>query len=150
MEQKINHGQMVFVLAKSGATIAAEMTPHGAHLIHMVLGISGEAGELLDAIKKSVIYNKPLDVVNVIEELGDIEFYLEGLRQRIGITREQTIDANIAKLAKRYEGFKYSDGAAQARADKVEPERVFLGSKVGGTDAAVNAQESGGDSGRHG
>jgi len=43
---------------------------------------------------------------------------LEGIRQGLGITREQCIEANIVKLAKRYEGMKYSDGAAQDRADK--------------------------------
>lgn len=84
----------------------------------MAIGVSGEAGELLDAIKKVVIYNKPIDRENVVEELGDIEFYLEGLRQSLGITREETIAANINKLGKRYEGLKYSDQAAQDRADK--------------------------------
>ena len=114
----IKHDDMVRVLAKSGDVIAAEMTGEDAHLMHMAVGISGESGELLDAIKKQVIYRKPLDRDNVIEELGDLEFYMEGLRQGLGITREQCIDANIAKLGKRYEGFQYSNQAAQDRADK--------------------------------
>jgi NTP pyrophosphatase (non-canonical NTP hydrolase) len=87
--------------------------------MHMAIGISGEAGELLDAIKKQVIYRKPLDRENVLEELGDLEFYMEGIRQGLGITREQCLEANIAKLGKRYEGMKYTDGAAQERADKI-------------------------------
>ena len=109
---------MVKALVKSGETILAEMTADEAHLMHMTIGISGEAGELLDAIKKQVIYRKPLDMENVIEELGDLEFYMEGVRQGLGITREQCLEANIAKLGKRYEGLKYSDTAAQDRADK--------------------------------
>ena len=84
----------------------------------MMMGISGEAGELLDAIKKHVIYQKPLDRENAIEELGDIEFYLEGLRQGLGISRQETLDANIKKLSVRYAGLQYSDTAAQTRADK--------------------------------
>lgn len=116
----IKHDEMVRGLAKSGNVIAAEMTGEDAHLIHMAIGISGEAGELLDAIKKKVIYRKPLDLENCKEELGDLEFFLEGIRQGLGITREQCLDANIAKLGKRYEGLKYSDTAAQARADKTE------------------------------
>ena len=115
---KIVHGEMVAALAKSGHKIAVELTAEDAHLMHMVIGISGEAGELLDAIKKRVIYRKNLDRENVIEELGDIEFYLEGLRQGISVTREECLEANIAKLGKRYEGLKYSDTAAQERADK--------------------------------
>lgn len=114
----IKHSEMVAGLVKSGETIKAEITGEDAHLLHMAVGISGEAGELLDAVKKRVIYRKELDRVNVTEELGDLEFYLEGIRQAVGITREECLQANIAKLGKRYEGLKYSDKGAQERADK--------------------------------
>lgn len=115
----MNHQQLVSALAKPGQTIAEELTSADAHMMHMAIGISGEAGELLDAIKKRVIYRKDLDTTNVIEELGDIEFYMEGMRQGLGITREQCIEANITKLTKRY-GVAYSDEAAKIRADKAE------------------------------
>ena len=115
---KIDHSEMVRTLAKSGDVIADEMTGTDAHLLHMAVGVCGEAGELIDAIKKAVIYRKPLDRQNVIEELGDLEFYMEGLRQGLEITREECLEANIQKLGKRYEGLKYSNEAAQLRADK--------------------------------
>lgn len=118
----IDYSHMVAKLAKSGFDICNEMTPYNAHLLHMAVGISGEAGELLDAIKKAVIYNKCLDRANVVEELGDLEFYMEGLRMGLGITREETLLANKVKLYKRYEGFLYTDDNAQARADKVAGE----------------------------
>lgn len=114
----IQHAAMVSALCKSGVLIKEEMTAQDAHLMHMAMGVSGESGEILDAIKKVVIYQKDVDFDNLIEELGDIEFYLEGLRQGLNITREETIEANIAKLGKRYPGFQYSNNAAQARADK--------------------------------
>ncbi len=114
----ISHPELVSALAKPGQKIAEEMTGPDAHLIHMAIGISGEAGELLDAIKKRAIYRKELDRENVIEELGDLEFYLEGIRQGLGLTREECLEHNIKKLSKRYEGLKYSDKAAQDRADK--------------------------------
>jgi len=110
--------EMVANLAKDGAAIVAEMSAGDAHCLHMAIGVSGEAGELIDAVKKAVIYRKPLDRENVVEELGDLEFYMEGLRQGYGITREETLDANMAKLGKRYSGGTYSDTAAQQRADK--------------------------------
>jgi len=116
--EMIKFEDMVKALAKPGEAIISQLTPDTAHNIHMAIGIAGEAGELLDAIKKQAIYNKPVDRENVVEELGDLEFYMEGLRQRLGITREETLVANIAKLGKRYEGLKYSDQAAQVRADK--------------------------------
>jgi NTP pyrophosphatase (non-canonical NTP hydrolase) len=114
------HQNMVSKLVKPGADILASWTPEDAHRIHMLMGLSGEVGELVDAFKKGAIYHLPLDMVNVIEEIGDIEFYLEGLRQSLGITREECLDANMKKLAKRYERFEYSDKAAKERADKVD------------------------------
>lgn len=114
----IKHNEMVAVLSKPGEDIRNSLTADDCHNFHMAMGISGEAGEILDAIKKHVIYRKPLDLDNVIEELGDLEFFMEGLRQRLGITREQTLAANILKLGKRYESFNYSNEAAIQRVDK--------------------------------
>lgn len=113
------HAHMVAALSKPGQDIIDSLDALKMHRLHMAVGISGESGELLDAIKKHVIYNKPIDRDNVIEELGDLEYYMEGLRQGLSITREETIEQNIAKLSLRYPGFSYSDAAAQARADKV-------------------------------
>lgn len=112
------HAKMVAALVKDGRLIASEMTANKAHLWHMATGIAGEAGELLDAIKKSVIYGKELDMENVVEELGDLEFYMEGLRQALFLLREQTLEYNIDKLSTRYAGLQYTDSAAIDRADK--------------------------------
>lgn len=121
-EIQAEHAKMVYNLAKPGAAICATITPFTAHLLHMAVGISGEAGELLDAVKKAAVHNKQIDRVNVIEELGDLEFYMEGLRASMGITREETLQANIDKLLKgknaRYASGSYSDEQAHARADK--------------------------------
>ena len=113
----INHSEMVNALAKPDLEIYHSLVNGDMHLLHMAIGVSGEAGELIDAIKKYVIYRKPLDRENVIEELGDLEFYMEGLRQSLNISREETLEANIQKLGKRYQDG-YSDKAAQERADK--------------------------------
>lgn len=116
-----------------------DFNPDTAHALHMAVGIAGEVGELLDAVKKVVIYNKPIDMENVVEELGDIEFYLTGLellpetfngvvniRQNLSaiyymlkLSRGHVLEANMSKLHKRYENAVYSDKAAMERADKV-------------------------------
>lgn len=116
----MSHEQLVKDLFKDGKEVVESMTAAEANAIHAVMGISGEAGELLDAIKKHVIYKKPLDRENVIEELGDIEFYLQALRQTLYITREQTLAANIAKLSVRYPQGSYSNQDAIERKDKTE------------------------------
>jgi NTP pyrophosphatase (non-canonical NTP hydrolase) len=110
--------QLVYSLAKPAESLLDDMSEKQIDVWHQATGVATEAGELLDAAKKYAIYNKPLDFENVIEELGDLEFYMERLRQILKITRTQVIDHNMAKLRKRY-GSKYSDHAAQARADKV-------------------------------
>lgn len=115
---ELQHADMVSKLAKPGTEIAKTMTPQLAAIMHHTMGTCGEAGELLDGIKKSIIYNKPLDVVNIIEELGDMEFYMQGLRMELGITRHQTLEANMQKLAKRYPDYQYTNDRALDRADK--------------------------------
>ena len=112
-----DHIKMVEALTKPGADIVSTLTPETANLWHLATGVAGEAGELLDAVKKAAIYNKPLDRENAIEELGDIEFYLGGVRAALNISRDDVLQANINKLQKRY-AKGYSDEAAQARADK--------------------------------
>ena len=114
----MDYSHFVRRLSKPGQDILAEMTPERANLMHMAIGIAGEAGELLDAIKKHVVYGKPLDMTNVIEELGDMEFYQEGMRQAIGVSHNYILQQNANKLAVRYGSLQYSDQAAAARADK--------------------------------
>lgn len=93
------------------------MSPEMAHKLHMAIGLFGEAGEILEAVIAE-IETGSRDTANEIEESGDIEFYHEGYRQACGFTREQAIKANIEKLGKRYQGHKYTDAQAIARADK--------------------------------
>lgn len=112
------HSDMVRQLKKKGELIIEQMTPEKADLLHMAVGVAGEGGELLDQVKRHTIYDKDLDRENVVEELGDIEFFLEGVRQILNITREETLETNIAKLGVRYKDHQYSDEQAQLRKDK--------------------------------
>jgi NTP pyrophosphatase (non-canonical NTP hydrolase) len=114
---EIDHARMVAALIKPGEALLGDLTPESAHLLHMAVGVSGEAGELLDAIKKHAVYRKPIDRENVVEELGDLEFYMAGLRLALGITRSETLQQNVSKLSVRYAAG-YSNDAAQQRADK--------------------------------
>jgi len=95
-----------------------DMPNAGDNLMHTAAGISGEAGELLDAVKKHWAYGKPLDMENVREELGDIMFYVTAMMNVLDLDEEEIIWANVEKLEARYPGITYSDAAAIARADK--------------------------------
>lgn len=102
---------------KDPSDITKEFTEHKASVLHATIGICGEAGELLDTVKKYFAYNKDLDLENIVEELGDIEFYLQALRDELQLSREDIINANIEKLSKRYPTA-FSNELAQLRLDK--------------------------------
>lgn len=59
--------------------------PREQHFVHMALGLCGEMGEFIDAVKKHVIYGKPLDLVNLTEETGDDFWYVGNLLPELGV-----------------------------------------------------------------
>lgn len=73
-----------------------------ARLIHAVLGMSSEVGELADALKKHIIYGKALDEVNIIEENGDLSWYQAVMLHAIKRSISEAHERNIAKLRVRY------------------------------------------------
>jgi NTP pyrophosphatase (non-canonical NTP hydrolase) len=116
----LDHQAMVSCLLKPAADIFNSLDALKINLLHGAVGVSGEAGELLDAVKKGAFYNKPFDRENIVEELGDLEFYMQAVRKELNITREETLKHNMNKLAERYKNYKYSDQQAIDRADKKE------------------------------
>lgn len=79
-------------------------------MLHGAMGISTEAGELLDALKKHIFYGKDLDLVNLSEELGDLFWYMAIICDACGWEFCDIMNDNIEKLKKRYpEGFQEED-----------------------------------------
>jgi len=66
------------------------------------LGITGEAGEVADIIKKHLHQNHPLDREALIEELGDVAWYIALGCELLGCSLAEVFAANIIKLADRY------------------------------------------------
>ena len=86
---------------------------------HTALGLCGEAGEYADAVKKAFVYGQQPNVGNILEELGDIAFYLQAACNYWGFTLEDVITQNVLKLSKRYKaGFTTQESIN--RADKQE------------------------------
>ena len=86
-------------------------------LIHAALGVTGEAGEFADAVKRVAIYEGVPDRANMIEELGDLLWYIAYACEVLGEPLEIVARDNIEKLKKRYPDA-YSDFNAHARIDK--------------------------------
>ena len=70
--------------------------------LHMVLGMQTEAAEIADVYKKTIAYRKPLDFVNIKEEIGDLMWYVANLCNMNGWDLREILDTNIAKLEARY------------------------------------------------
>ncbi len=83
-------------------------------LTHATMGVITEAGELTDAVKKWIFYGKSFDPVNVKEEVGDVLWYLALVCNAMNVTLDDCMEANIAKLCKRFPD-KYTDDYANHR-----------------------------------
>lgn len=91
--------------------------------LHALMGITTEAGELMDQLKKHLIYGKPLDEVNLMEEGGDLHWYEALLYRAINRSFSESMARNIGKLKARY-GDRFTEEAALNRA--LDAERQAL------------------------
>lgn len=73
-------------------------------LLHAALGCGTEAGELLDIAKKTLVQGKPVDRVHVIEECGDLLWYVVLALDSVGSNLDEAMAGNVAKLEQRYRG----------------------------------------------
>ena len=96
-------------------------------IIHAALGIASESGEIADAVKKLMAYGKPLDLVNLDEEMGDILWYIQLYCNVRKIRIEELMAVNYAKLRTRY-GDKFSQEACFNR--NLELERQNLEASI--------------------
>ena len=92
-------------------------------ILHCLIGIQTEVGELVDAYKKNIYYGKELDKTNVSEEFGDIHWYLANLAELEGIDVGRSLQNNINKLKIRFPE-KFSEQNAIVR--NLDAERVEL------------------------
>ena len=75
-------------------------------IVNGAMGLCGEAGEVIDLVKKWVFQGHELYKEDVEEELGDVLWYAAILCEGIGTTMEEVMQKNIDKLKKRYpDGF---------------------------------------------
>lgn len=92
---------------------------------HGVMGLVTESAEIMDAIKQARIYNKPLDQINLIEEMGDVMWYLAIMADALGVEFEEIWDKNIRKLEARYpDRFKTENGLRENRDLEAEREEL--------------------------
>jgi NTP pyrophosphatase (non-canonical NTP hydrolase) len=73
-----------------------------ARLLHGMIGVCTESGELQDMVKKHLVYGKSLDLTNVMEECFDVMWYVSLCLDAAGFSMEEAMERGIAKLRARY------------------------------------------------
>ena len=94
------------------AVIAGSRTPpfraERDELPHAAMGLAGEAGEVVDIVKKG-LYQKKLSAEyfatsreHLLEELGDCYYHIAWLLKYFDFTQSEMMEYNVEKLMKRY------------------------------------------------
>ena len=75
-------------------------------LLNGVMGLCGESGEAIDIVKKHLMHGHELDREHLIDELGDVAWYIAETAFALDVDLEEVLMRNIEKLKKRYpQGF---------------------------------------------
>ena len=86
-------------------TLGGDRT-HEQQVANAALGLTGEAGEVAEIIKKHLFHATPLDNDALMKELGDCLWYIAAFGTVLGFSLDDIAQRNIDKLRKRYpEGF---------------------------------------------
>ena len=96
-----------------------QITDEQVMIVWCAVGLAGEAGEVMEHIKKGIFHQHGLDREKMRKELGDVAWYLAGLCSTLGLDLGEVMIANIEKLRQRYpDGFSSADSLR--RVDVVE------------------------------
>ena len=97
-------------------------------LIHALLGKITEAMELAPILIDLISDKADVDVVNLIEELGDDRFYTALAEHAANVMEGNVVYRNVRKLCKRYKGGLFDQAAALNR--DLDAEREALGGEA--------------------
>ena len=89
-------------------------------LLTAALGLSAEAGEFTEVVKKIILQGKPYNEDNVFHmkrELGDICWYLAQACMALDTTFDEVIEMNVEKLKERYPGGEFDVHKSENRKD---------------------------------
>ena len=76
-------------------------------LLTGAVGLSAEAGELMEIVKKLIFQGKPVNeetIFHMKRELGDVMWYIMQVLMALGVDLNEIVEMNVEKLAKRYPG----------------------------------------------
>lgn len=71
-------------------------------LANMVIGMSGETGEVCDIVKKHLYQGHAMQYHKLYEEIGDVMWYVANLCNALDFDLEEIMQENVDKLNRRY------------------------------------------------
>ena len=89
-------------------------------LLTAALGLTAEAGEFTEVVKKIILQGKPYNEENAFHmkrELGDICWYLAQACMALDTTFDEVIEMNVDKLKARYPGGEFDVHHSENRAE---------------------------------
>ncbi len=91
---------------EAAALTAGEHADPKLQIANYVMGLAGESGELIDALKKQLFHGRPASKAHLESEIGDVLWYLSNLARVLNIDLERAAENNLVKLRRRYpDGF---------------------------------------------
>ena len=76
-------------------------------LLTGAVGLSAEAGELMEIVKKLIFQGKPVNdetIFHMKREMGDVMWYIMQVLMALDVDIEEIVAMNVEKLQKRYPG----------------------------------------------
>lgn len=132
-DNKLNSIGLVRDANKKDTELHEHLSQEQKDILHAVIGIATEAGELIEALidgfsklQKGVAATDAFDHVNLREEVGDVLWYVQLLLNSIGSTIPEAMTINDRKLETRY-GPAFSESKANER--DLSAERTVLEGK---------------------
>ena len=89
-------------------------------LLTAAVGMSAEAGEFTEIIKKIIFQGKPVNEENLFHlkrELGDIMWYVAQACMGLDISLDEVMEMNVDKLKARYPGGEFDVHHSENRAE---------------------------------
>lgn len=83
-------------LRTAGQDVAHDLILNG------VMGLNGEAGECIDIVKKYMFQGHSIDTYKLIDELGDVMWYIAITAAGLGVNLDDIMQHNVDKLWARY------------------------------------------------
>lgn len=101
----------------------SELEANGANVTQLMtaaFGLTAEAGEFTEVVKKIFLQGKPYTDENVFHmkrEIGDIMWYVAQACMALEVSLDEVVARNVKKLEKRYPGGSFDVYYSENRAD---------------------------------